>query len=77
MIYKVLLVERARNKIVVTGCIELQIADLKEVLDSFSILETSGAADRRATSQAMHELLAGRFKILHYFSAREGRDLCA
>ena len=77
MIYKVLLVERARNKIVVTGCIELQIADLKEVLDSFSILETSGAADRRATSQAMHELLAGKFKILHYFSAREGRDLCA
>jgi len=77
MIHKVLLVKRARNKIVVTGCIELQIADLKEVLDSFSILETSGAADRSATSQAMHELLAGKFKILHYFSVREGRDLCA
>jgi hypothetical protein len=77
MIHKVLLVERARNKIVVTGCIELQIADLKEVLEGFSFLETSGAADRRATSQAMHELLAGRFKILHYFSAQEGRDLCA
>jgi hypothetical protein len=77
MIHKILLVERARNKIMVTGCIELQIADLKEVLDGFSFLETSGAADRRATSQAMHELLVGRYEILHYFSAREGRDLCA
>jgi len=77
MIHKVLLVERARNKIVITGCIELQIADLAEVLDGFSFLETSGAADRRATSQAMHELLANKFKVLHYFSAREGRDLCA
>jgi hypothetical protein len=77
MIHKVLLVERARNKIVITGCIELQVADLKGVLDGFSFLETSGAADRRATSQAMHELLTGRFKVLHYFSAREGRDLCA
>jgi hypothetical protein len=76
MIHKVLLVERARNKIVVTGCIELQIADLRDVLDGFSFLETSGAADRRATSQAMHELLVGKFKIVHYFSAREGRDLC-
>jgi hypothetical protein len=71
-----LLVERGRNKVVITGYVELQIADLKEVLDGFSRLETSGAPDRRATSQAMHELLAGKFKILHYFSAREGRDLC-
>jgi hypothetical protein len=77
MIHRVLLVERGRNEIVVTGCIELQIADLKEVLEGFCFLETSGAPDRRATSQAMHELLAGRFRILHYFSAREGRDLCA
>jgi hypothetical protein len=77
MIHKVLLVNRMRNKIVIAGYVELQIADLNEVLDGFSSLETSGAADRRATSQAMHELLAGRYKILRYFSAREGRDLCA